>query len=88
MAGPGWPWAPSSGLTTIAAKRRDVIRVIARAAQEAGLTWQPLREGRNHTVYILDGLRIVVLRHREIPTGTTTAIYRECEPKLGKGLRK
>jgi hypothetical protein len=43
------------------------------------------REGGRHTVYSLDGLMIPIPRHREIGEGLTEAIYKECEPKLGKG---
>lgn len=47
------------------------------------MTWVEVREGANHTVYALDGLRIPVPRHRDIDEQMAQIIYRECEPKLG-----
>lgn len=67
-------------------KRRDIISNIAAAARKAGLSWELAREGANHTVYSLDGLLIPIARHKEITKGTTEAIYRECAPKLGRGM--
>ena len=36
-------------------KTAAVIRNIETAARKAGLTWEHLREGGNHTIYSLDG---------------------------------
>lgn len=58
--------------------------MITKAAKAHGLTFEVVREGGNHTVYSLDGLRIPIARHGEIPERTTQDIYSECEPKLGK----
>jgi hypothetical protein len=65
-------------------QRREIIKRINKAARAAEVEWDVLREGANHTVYTLDGLRIPIPRHRDIAEGTTEAIYKECEPKLGK----
>lgn len=65
-------------------QRREVIKRINKAARDADIEWDILREGANHTVYVLDGLRIPIPRHRDIAEGTTESIYKECEPKLGK----
>ncbi len=59
-----------------------MIKTIATATHTAGLTWEVHREGGNHTIYSLDGLRIPIPRHNEIHI--TTDIYKQCEPKLGK----
>lgn len=66
--------------------RKDVLDKIAKAAKRAGLTWELAREGGNHSIYKLDGLPIPVGRRRgEIGNRYAEMIYRECEPKLGKG---
>lgn len=61
---------------------------ISKAAKTAKLTWELDREGGNHSVYKLDGLTIPVPRHNEIGEITATGIFKECEPKLGKGWWK
>lgn len=66
-------------------KRRDLIRRIAKAAAKQGVTWDVERDGGRHTVYTLDGLRIIVPRHNEINEITAQGILKDCEPKLGKG---
>ncbi len=66
-------------------KRRDIVSRIAKAAKAAGISWYVHHEGGNHTVYSLDGLMIPIARHTEIGEGLTQAIYKECEPRLGKG---
>lgn len=63
-------------------RRRDVIKTLTAAAREAGLSFDIAREGGNHTIYTLDGLRIPIPRHNEIHIATD--IYKQCEPKLGK----
>ncbi len=65
-------------------KRRDVISRISEAAKALGLSWVEIREGANHTVYGLDGLRIPIARHRDIDDQMCRVIYKECEPKLGE----
>lgn len=62
-------------------KRRSII---SQAAQLGGLEWVMVREGANHTVYALDGLRIPIPRHRDIDPQMARVIYKECEPKMGK----
>jgi hypothetical protein len=66
-------------------KKRDVEKLIRRAAKKAGLTWVLDREGGNHEVYSLGGLMIPIPRHNEIDNRLAHAIYKECEPKLGEG---
>lgn len=65
--------------------RREVIKRIGKAAKAAGLKWEVQREGANHTVYSLDGLRIPISRGSSLDDGYARMVFKECEPKLGKG---
>jgi hypothetical protein len=64
-------------------KRRDVIKTIRKAAKAANVEVTE-SEGGRHTLMILDGLRIPVPRHKEIPDRDAQNIYKEAEPKLGE----
>lgn len=66
-------------------KRTEVIKKIENAAKDAGLTFTYDREGGRHTIYKLDGLTIPIERHRELTNQYAEKVYRECQPKLGKG---
>jgi len=66
-------------------KRVDLLRTIGAAARDAGLPWQMLRQGSDHEVWELDGLRVVIPRHREINERTAGKILRLLEDKLGQG---
>lgn len=66
-------------------KPRDIVKRIRREAKRQGMTFELDREGANHEVYSLDGLTIVIPRHREIGEGLTESIYHDCQAKLGKG---
>lgn len=48
------------------------------------MVWVEVREGANHTVISLDGLRVQVPRHRDIDPQMARITYKECEPKLGE----
>lgn len=63
-------------------KRSEII--ITKAAKAAGLKFVIVREGR-HTIYSLDGLLIPIGRHNEFGNRYAETVYKECEPKLGKG---
>ncbi len=52
------------------------------------MTFEIKREGANHTIYSLDGLTIAIGRHNEFGHQYTEMIYKQCEPKLGKGWWK
>ena len=65
-------------------KRRDVIKIIAAAAADQGVTFTVTREGSRHTVYDLDGIKIPIARHNEIGNRMAEVIYREAAAKLGK----
>jgi hypothetical protein len=66
-------------------KRREVIKRIASEAKTKGVAWKQDREGANHTVYTLAGLQVPIPRHNEIHDRLAERIFKECEPKLGKG---
>ncbi len=66
-------------------KRRDVIGRIGKAAAQAGVVWEPFKEGGSHTIYLLGGKRIPVPRHTEIDDGLAEKMFRECEEVLGRG---
>ncbi|TQM16268.1 hypothetical protein [Pseudonocardia kunmingensis] len=66
-------------------KPRDIVKRISREAKRQNLDFALHREGANHTIYTLDGLKIPIPRHRDVNEMTTEGIYRECEQKLGKG---
>lgn len=68
-------------------KQRDVIKALERAARIAGVECR-IAEGGRHTIVSLDGLRVPVGRHSEIPNLHAEKIYKEAEPKLGKGWWK
>jgi hypothetical protein len=65
-------------------KRRDIIKIIATAAANQGLTFKITREGSRHTVYDLDGMKIPIARHNEIGNQMAEVIYKEAAAKLGK----
>lgn len=64
-------------------KRKDIIKKLRKGAKDAAVEVTEIEGGR-HTVLILDGLRIPVGRHTEIPDLDAHKIYKEAEPKLGK----
>lgn len=66
-------------------KRKELIKKIQNAAKASGMTFEQLRQGANHEIYSLDGLMIPVARHTEFDKFAAEEIYKECEPKLGKG---
>lgn len=66
-------------------KTASVIRNIETAAKKAGLTFEYLREGGNHTIYSLDGLIVPIARHATTDGYLEVRIYKQCEQKLGKG---
>jgi predicted RNA binding protein YcfA (HicA-like mRNA interferase family) len=64
-------------------KRRDLIRHLRNAADEAGLEFTSLRNTGGHEVFSLDGLRIPIPKQREIAEGTARSIERQAAAKLG-----
>ena len=64
-------------------KGRDIIKIIATAAADQGVTFTITREG-SRTVYDLDGIKIPIARHNEIGNRMAAVIYKEAAAKLGK----
>ena len=64
-------------------KRRDIIKAIRDAANEQDLTIE-VAEGGNHTLIVLDGMKIPVPRHNEVREQTTRSIYKQAAAKLGE----
>ncbi len=69
-------------------KRRDLIKLIADAAAEAGIPFGVHREGGRHTVYDLGGKRIPIARHADIADQMAEVIFKQAAEKLGKGWWK
>ncbi len=66
-------------------KRREVLKKITEAAAADSMAFTLKRSGGNHDIYSLDGLMVPVGRHSEFTQRYAETIYKECEPKLGKG---
>ena len=66
-------------------KARALEKRIRQEAKRQGVSWTLVRQGANHTVCELDGIVVPIPRHAELGEGLTREIYRQCEPKLGKG---
>jgi hypothetical protein len=65
-------------------RRRDIIKRIGAEAKRQNIAWAVLREGANHTVYLLGPTRIPIPRHTEFGPGLTEQIFKETEPQLGE----
>ncbi|QAX95635.1 HicA-like toxin [Mycobacterium phage Nibb] len=66
-------------------KRTEVIAKIRKAAKAQGLAFVSVREGGNHEVFDLDGIMVPIGRHPSLDGYLALKIYKQCEPKLGKG---
>ena len=64
-------------------KRVDLLRMISRAAMEAGLPWVLVREGGNHSLFTLRDIAVQIPRHRDIDGLTAKAIMKHLEGELG-----
>ncbi|WP_227979958.1 hypothetical protein [Nocardia spumae] len=64
-------------------KRRDIIRAIRDAAREQDLDFE-VTEGSRHSIVIIDGKKVPVPRHSDVPENTTREIYKEAAEALGK----
>lgn len=70
-------------ISNYAMKRIDLLRVISRAAMEAGLPWVMTREGGNHSIFTLSETPVQIPRHRDIDELTAKAIMKHLEKELG-----
>ncbi|AYR01264.1 HicA-like toxin [Mycobacterium phage Oscar] len=66
-------------------KRTEVIAKIRKAAKAAGVPFELHRQGGNHELYSLDGIMVPIGRHPSLDGYVALKIYKQCEPKLGKG---
>jgi len=66
-------------------KKRDLLRKIEREAKSQNAAWELLRNGANHDVYTLNGVRIPIARHSEFSNRAAEMIWKECEEVLGEG---
>ena len=66
-------------------KRRDLLARIAKAAAEAGVEFELVREGGAHTVFQCGAVRFTGPRHAEINELTARGIVQHVEAELGKG---
>jgi mRNA interferase HicA len=57
-------------------KRADLINKIGKAAAEAGVTFERIREGGSHTIYRYGSQNVVMPRHKEINELTARSILR------------
>ncbi|QFG08482.1 hypothetical protein SEA_GUANICA15_98 [Mycobacterium phage Guanica15] len=65
--------------------RTEVIAKIRKAARAKGLTFEFEREGGNHEIWNLDGIRVPISRHKYVHEHLALKIYKQCQPKLGTG---
>lgn len=64
---------------------RKSSKKIEDAAKANNMTFALKCHGANHDIYDLDGVMIPVQRHRNFTANAAEQVYRECQPKLGKG---
>jgi hypothetical protein len=64
-------------------KRKAVIKKIEQGAKDKGVLWMLHSEGANHTIYMLAGKRIPIVRHTEIDDLLAEKVFKECEEILG-----
>lgn len=65
-------------------KRAELLKKIEKAAKAAGLEWTLVRQGKEHSIYSLDGLQTSVGRHNELGNRYAEMVYKQLEPKLGR----
>lgn len=66
-------------------KRAELLDMIAAEARRQRRSWELLRHGANHDVYLLDGhVRIPVARHREVTNDYAALVYRQCAGVFGE----
>jgi hypothetical protein len=65
-------------------KRAKLLQTIGSAAQRAGGDWRLVRDRGDHEIWSLDGIQIVVPRHREVNEIIALRIFIKLEPRLGE----
>ncbi|HEY6319647.1 MAG TPA: hypothetical protein VI462_17380 [Acidimicrobiia bacterium] len=64
-------------------RRADLLKRIARQARANNVTWQLVREGRQHEIWLCGAKQVSIPRHREINTYTAEAIMKDLASELG-----
>ncbi|WNM74164.1 HicA-like toxin [Mycobacterium Phage Nergal] len=65
-------------------QQSEIVAKIRKAAKAKGLTFESVRQGGNHEIYDLDGIMVPIGRGK-LDKYVTLKIFKQCEPKLGKG---
>lgn len=60
-------------------KRRTLLAALSHVARSAGLSFQLVRHGGKHDVYVCGDLIVVIPRHRDINERTARGILAEVE---------
>jgi len=60
-------------------KRTDLVKRVKSMAKTAGVPFELMREGGNHTIYSLDGNVLPVPRQNEINELTAKSILKQAE---------
>ncbi|WEW73739.1 HicA-like toxin [Mycobacterium phage Nanz197] len=66
-------------------KRSEIVSKITKAAKAKGLKFKSVRKGARHEIFDLDGVMVPIGNHTVLDGYLMLKIYKECEPKLGKG---
>ena len=60
-------------------KKRELLKQLRAIAREAEVDLELIREGANHELWSLGGIRLVIPRHREINQRTAEGIVKTAE---------
>ncbi|MBO0880048.1 MAG: type II toxin-antitoxin system HicA family toxin [Mycobacterium sp.] len=66
-------------------KRSDLLRKIRKAAQQAEIAFELVRQGGAHEIYRCGSRQVTVPRHREINEYTAQGTMSDLDDVLGKG---
>ena len=68
---------------TTSVKKRELKKMISKAAYERKLLFVELRHRGRHEIYTLGSSQIHFGKHADVKHGEFFAIVKECEPELG-----
>jgi mRNA interferase HicA len=60
-------------------KRKALEKQLAKNAKDAGIAWEFVREGANHSVWSFGGLLVTIPRHNEINELTAKGILKDTD---------
>lgn len=60
-------------------KKRDLMKQLSSIARAARVDLELIREGANHELWSLGGMRLIIPRHREINQRTAEGIIKRAE---------